>query len=95
MSFNFQRLALCINVICIIDLVLQACFTPSMRIGTITSTLKRSLVVSLHAAGGLSLKGRNVSRVFGLKLLQINESQRLHILIPGPFILKSVVFSSV
>lgn len=33
---------------------------PSMRIGTITSTLKRSRVDFLHAAGGPSLRGRNV-----------------------------------
>lgn len=39
----------------------QACFTPSMRIGTITSTLKRSRVDCLPAAGGPSLRDRNVS----------------------------------
>lgn len=31
-----------------------------MKIGTITSTLKRSLVGSPHAAGGLLLRDRNV-----------------------------------
>lgn len=41
--------------------VAQACFTPSMRIGTITSTLKRSRADCRRAAGGPSPRGRNVS----------------------------------
>lgn len=49
------------NRINICHAVLQGCFTPSMKIGTITSTLKRSLVDSQPAAGGLWLRGRNVS----------------------------------
>lgn len=41
-------------------LFLQACFMPLMRIGTITSTLKRSPVDSLPAVGAPSLKDRSV-----------------------------------
>lgn len=63
---------------------------PLMRIGTITSTLKRSRVDSLHAAGGPLLKGRNVS--CGFESLQINNSQRLHIILPSLFTLRCAPF---
>lgn len=41
--------------------VAQACSTPSMRIGTITSTLRRSRADCRRAAGGPSPRGRSVS----------------------------------
>lgn len=41
--------------------LLQVCFMPLTRIGTITSTLRRSRVDCRPAAGAPSLRGRNVS----------------------------------
>lgn len=52
-----EKQRLCLKVLP----VAQACFTPSMRIGTITSTLKRSRADCRRAAGGPSPRGRNVS----------------------------------
>lgn len=70
-----QRRILCLP--CLHYLVLQACFMPLMKIGTITSTLKRSPVDSLPAVGGPSLKGRNVR---WNAWMQRNESPKLHMI---------------
>lgn len=43
---------------------MQVCFTPSMRIGTITLTLKKSPVDCRPAAGGPLLKDRNVRNYY-------------------------------
>lgn len=52
-----EKAGLCLKMVS----VAQACSTPSMRIGTITSTLKRSRVDCRRAAGGPSPRGRSVS----------------------------------
>lgn len=67
------------------DPAFQACFTPLMKIGTITSTSKRSPADCLLAAGGPSLKGRNVSRAMVLNLYRQIK--------PGGFTSQQVVLS--